>query len=81
MKPCTTEQAARAAGISRATLQFWIAEGKLKAPDVQLVDGKAVRLWGSADLARLKAVKTEIYRKGRGRKPGRKKKGVRRGKH
>jgi|GEM_PF-3549968 len=68
MKSCTTEEAARAVGISRATLQAWIASGKLKAPDVQLVAGKAVRLWNQEDLARLRAVKGEIYRKGRGRK-------------
>jgi len=82
MKSYTTEEAARAAGISRATLQAWIAAGKIKAPDVQLVAGKAVRLWNAGDLARLDAVKAQIYRKGRGRKAKRrgKRKGVRDGK-
>jgi hypothetical protein len=68
MKSCTTEEAARAAGISRATLQAWIASRQIKAPDVQLVEGKAVRLWNADDLDRLRAVKGDIYRKGRGRK-------------
>ncbi len=69
MKSYTTEEAAEAVGISRATLQAWIASGQFKAPDVRLVEGKAVRLWNADDLAKLKSVKAEIYRKGRGRKP------------
>jgi excisionase family DNA binding protein len=69
MKSYTTEEAAEAVGISRATLQAWIASGQFKAPDVRLVQGKAVRLWNGDDLAKLSSVKTEIYRKGRGRKP------------
>jgi len=82
VKPCTTEDAALSVGISRATLQFWIAAGKIKAPDVQLVEGKAVRLWDRDDLANLAKVKAEIYRKGRGRKAKRrgKRKGGRDGK-
>jgi hypothetical protein len=55
MKHRSTEQAARAAKISRATLQWWIATGKIQAPEVRLVRGRAVRLWSDTDLARLKA--------------------------
>jgi excisionase family DNA binding protein len=69
MKSYTTEEAAEAVGISRATLQAWIASGQFKAPDVRLIEGKAVRLWNADDLAKLSTVKTEIYRKGRGRRP------------
>jgi hypothetical protein len=68
MKTCNTREAARAAKISRATLQEWIASAKIKAPPVRLVKGKAVRLWSTTDLARVRAVKAKIYRKGRGRK-------------
>jgi len=68
MRELTTAKAARAAKISRATLQFWIASGKIDAPRVQLVEGKAVRLWKASDVKRLRAVKATIYRKGRGRK-------------
>src|SRR6267143_7072398 len=68
MKACTTEQAARAAKISRASLQEWIRLGKIAAPPVQLVKGKAVRLWNAADIKCLRTVKATIYRKGRGRK-------------
>jgi len=78
MKPLSTQEAARALDIGRSTLQVWIAEGKVDAPEVQLVDGKAVRLWKAKDLARLKAVKARMYRRGRGRKKGTKGKGGRR---
>src|SRR5712691_4065709 len=72
MKPCTTGQAARAAKISRATLQFWISSGKIAAPAVQPIEGRAVRLWKASDIQKLRAVKIAIYRKGRGRKPKKK---------
>lgn len=72
MKVRTTEQAARAVKISRATLQFWVGSGKIAAPAVQLIEGKAVRLWNASDIQKLRAVKTAIYRKGRGRKAKRK---------
>ena len=65
-----TTQAAKEAGISRATLQVWIRAGRIKAPAVKLVDGKAIRVWSDADLARLRKVKDSIYCKGRGRKLG-----------
>jgi excisionase family DNA binding protein len=71
MKSYTTEEAAEAVGISRATLQAWIASGQFKAPEVLLVEGKAVRLWNADDLGKLSSVKAKIYRKGRGRKPKR----------
>lgn len=76
MKACTTAEAARAARISRATLQAWIATGKISAPDVQLVAGKAVRLWQQKDIAKLRAVRAEIYYQKRGR-PRKQKDGVR----
>ena len=73
MKRVTTGDAAKATGISRATLQAWIAAGTVRAPKTQLVEGKAVRLWTDDDLERLGVVKTKIYRKGRGRKPTKRK--------
>ena len=75
MKARTTEQAARAAKISRASLQEWIRLGKIAAPPVQLVKGKAVRLWHAADIKSLRTVKATIYRKGRGRRAKRKRGG------
>jgi len=65
----TTAAAAKAVGITRQTLQRWIRERKLKPPKPTLRNGRGVRLWSDADLKRLARVKTETYRKGRGRKP------------
>ena len=47
--------------------------GKLKGPKLRIRHGRAVRLWGKADLARLRKLKQDIYCKGRGRKKGYKK--------
>jgi hypothetical protein len=52
------------------TLQRWIAGGKLPAPKLRIRNGRAVRLWCKADLARLQQVKQATYCKGRGRKKG-----------
>jgi hypothetical protein len=54
-------------------LQAWIADGTVRAPKAQIIDGVAVRIWTDADLERLRAVKAKVYRKGRGRKPRAKK--------
>lgn len=73
-KTYTTGQAAAAVKITRQTLQAWIAKGKLNAPETQLRDGRAVRLWTESDVARLRKVRSELYRKEMGRpsKNGRK---------
>jgi len=52
------------------TLHRWIVAKKLKAPQLRIRNGRAVRLWGKADLDRLRALKQQIYCKGRGRKKG-----------
>jgi len=57
MKPCTTAEAARVAGISRATLQVWIKDGRIKAPKTRLIGGTAVRLWSKADIDRVRKFK------------------------
>jgi len=53
----TTVQVAKAANVPRATLQFWIASRKISAPRVQLIGGKAVRLWSEADVDRIRNLK------------------------
>jgi hypothetical protein len=73
-KPCNTQQAAGAVGISTMTLQRWLAAGKVKGPKLRIRNGRAVRLWTATDLARLRKLKQEIYCKGRGRKKGYKRK-------
>jgi hypothetical protein len=73
-KPCNTRQAASAVGISVMTLHRWVVGGRVKAPKLRIRNGRAVRLWASADLAKLRKLKQEIYCKGRGRKKGYKRK-------
>jgi excisionase family DNA binding protein len=73
VKAHTTEQAAKSVGITRVTLQAWIAKGKLKAPRTQLLSGHAVRLWTKGDLAILRRAKKKIYMKEVGRPKNKKK--------
>ena len=73
VKPCNTQQAAKAAGIAVMTLHRWVVAKRLKAPKLRIRNGRAVRLWSNADMARLLNLKQEIYCKGRGGKKGYKK--------
>jgi hypothetical protein len=72
-KPCNTQQAAKAVGIAVMTLHRWVVAKRLTAPRLRIRNGRAVRLWSSSDLNRLRNLKQEIYCKGRGRKKGYKK--------
>ncbi len=51
-----TTEAAEEVGITRATLQEWIRRKIVAAPKLRIRDGRAVRLWTSAEVAKLKAV-------------------------
>jgi hypothetical protein len=70
----STQRAASAVGISTMTLHRWVVAKKLKAPELRIRNGRAVRLWSQADLNKLCALKQKIYCKGRGRKKGYKRK-------
>ena len=59
-KYLTTTEAAKAVGITRATIYEWIKRGMVRAPKLQLGNGHAVRLWSESDVARLKAMKGTI---------------------
>jgi MerR HTH family regulatory protein len=67
-KHYTTQEAADAANITRATLQDWIKKEKFAAPELQRLGNVAVRLWTASDVARLKAKKKEIYQEKRPKK-------------
>jgi predicted site-specific integrase-resolvase len=68
--PVSTRYAAKAVGISLMTLQRWIADGDIRPPRLQIVNGRATRLWDTEDLERLRASKEKNYCRGRGRKEG-----------
>jgi excisionase family DNA binding protein len=61
----TTREAAEAVGISRATLQEWIATKQVEAPELP-APGLGVRQWTEEQLKQVKAYKERVYRKGRG---------------
>ena len=71
MRLLDTSEVLRLAGISRATLDRWLAEGKLPRPKQIRIGLRRFRLWTKADLERVKQHKAKFYRKGRGRKPKR----------
>jgi hypothetical protein len=58
-------------GITRATLQAWIKDGKVTPPAPTLEGAVAKRFWSVKDVERLRNAKKEHSRKGRGRKPKR----------
>jgi len=64
-KTYSTTEAAKKAGITRATLQEWIRQRKLSAPKLTRVANITVRLWSPSDVAKLIAVKKEIYQRKR----------------
>jgi excisionase family DNA binding protein len=53
----TTVEVAKAANVPRATIQYWIATGRLSAPRVRLVEGKAVRLWTETQVSKARKLK------------------------
>jgi excisionase family DNA binding protein len=64
----TTSEAARQVGISLATINRWIAMGKVKAPEPTLVGATGYRLWSKTDITSLRQTKKRIYWQGGGRK-------------
>ena len=66
----TTTEAAGRVGIHLATLQRWIATGRIEAPRPTLVGAVGYRLWSSKDVEMLRKVKQQTYRKGRGQTKG-----------
>jgi excisionase family DNA binding protein len=67
-KTYTTREVAKQIGVSRQTLQAWIAGGKIEAPDSVEIGRAAVRFWTRVDIERLRKFKGTL-------KPGRKPKG------
>jgi excisionase family DNA binding protein len=55
----TTREIAKRAGVSRQTLQAWIAGKKIKAP--ALIRAAGVRIWTETDLAQVLKVKPRNY--------------------
>ncbi len=69
MSPISTLEAAKKGGVSKATLERWLAQGKIKAPKPLRVGQKVFRLWTDQDIERVRRHKKKTYWKGRGPKP------------
>src|SRR5260221_9235604 len=61
-QPLSTVEVAREVGILRATLQYWIKEGKIAAPKTRLRNGVEVRLWAAADVEKARKLKGALRR-------------------
>jgi DNA-binding transcriptional MerR regulator len=58
----STVELAKEAKVPRATLQYWIKEGKIAAPKTKLRNGVAVRLWTAADVEKARKLKGTLKR-------------------
>jgi excisionase family DNA binding protein len=61
-KLLSTVEVARKVGVPRATLQYWIKEGKIAAPKTKLRNGVAVRLWTPEGVEEAKNLKGSLKR-------------------
>jgi excisionase family DNA binding protein len=68
MAHVSTQQVARQLGISRVTLERWLAKGDLKPPQMISFGMSKFRNWTASDIERVRKYKRKNYRKGRGRK-------------
>jgi transposase len=57
----TTREVTKRAGVSRQTLQTWIAKGKVKPPGI--FHSAGLRLWTEADLAKVLKAERRKYRR------------------
>ena len=64
----TTGQAAKQIGVSRQTLQFWIATTKIEAPALIGQGNATLRLWTKADIDRAKKFKGTLRPGPKGKK-------------
>lgn len=61
-KLLSTVEVAKEIGVKRPTLQYWIKEGKLRAPKTRLRKGVAVRLWTTTRVEEARQLKATIKR-------------------
>jgi predicted site-specific integrase-resolvase len=69
MSPLSTAEVAKKVGIDKATLERWLAAGKVTRPEALRIGLKSFRYWTDAQVEKVRRYKQQNYRKGRGRKP------------
>ena len=70
----STASVAAEIGVSKLTLTRWLKAGKVKEPRRVKQGGVEFRLWTDRDVEQVRKYKAAHYRKGRGRKKGKKSK-------
>jgi excisionase family DNA binding protein len=61
-KTHSTVEAAKKIGVSRQTLQAWIASGSINPPKTITVGGSTVRLWTDGDIQKVRRFKGTLRR-------------------
>jgi len=72
MSPFSTEQVAQRVGVNRVTLERWLSSGKVERPKTIHFGRAELRYWTAKDIKQIEKYKATHYRKGRGRKKGKK---------
>jgi excisionase family DNA binding protein len=74
MRRYTTQEAAKAVGVSYLTLLRWLYAKKLDEPERMMYGGQNLRLWTKADIERARKYNVEGLRsrRSRARKAGKK---------
>ena len=73
-KTYSTKQAAAKVGLHWVTLRRWLSAGTVRPSQAVPYDGRTLWRWTDADVEKLRKYKDAHYRKGRGRRRGRKSK-------
>ena len=68
MSPRSTAEIAKLIGITKVTLERWLAQGKVSKPKQIRIGTRLFRLWTDKAIKRVRRYKEKSYRKGRGRK-------------
>jgi MerR HTH family regulatory protein len=74
MQKLSTAQVAKKIEVHKVTLIRWLLDGKVTEPRRVKQGGQEVRIWTDRDVERVRKFKAAHYRKGRGRKKGKKSK-------
>ena len=69
-KTYSTKQAAAKVGLHWVTLRRWLAAGMFRPSQAIPYDGRTLWRWTDADVEKLRRYKDAHYRKGRGRRKG-----------
>jgi DNA-binding transcriptional MerR regulator len=67
-KQCTTRDAAKAAGITRQSVHFWMRRSLIVPPPLTKTGRYHARLWSEAEITMLRAFKGTLQKRVRGKR-------------